>query len=110
MSVVVDGLSWILLFAGGAVTVIGSVGLVRFPDFFTRMHAASVTDTGGVGLLVFGLLLQAGWTQVGLKLVLICLLLLFTGPVATHALAKAAIHGKLEPWRRQDAGMPSSKP
>ena len=109
MEIVLDGLSWLLIAGGGVLTVIGAVGLLRFPDFFTRLHAASLTDTGGLGLLVLGLLLQAGPTQVGLKLVLVMLFLLYTGPVATHALAKAALGRGLQPWRRS-AEDSTSKP
>ena len=78
-------------------TITGAIGLVRFPDLYTRMHAVGVTDTGGAGLMLVGLMLQAGLTLVTVKLVLILWFLLFTGPVASHALAKAALHGKLEP-------------
>ena len=73
------------------------------------MHAASVTDTGGLGLIIIGLILHTGMNQVALKLFLILLFLLFTSPVATHALAKAALHGRLQPWTREE-DEESSKP
>lgn len=92
-----DILSWALLLAGGATIVVGGIGLVRLPDFFARLHAVSITDTLGAALVITGLLIQAGATLVSLKLLLILLFLLFTGPTATHALAKAALHGKLAP-------------
>ncbi|MDA0224681.1 MAG: monovalent cation/H(+) antiporter subunit G [Proteobacteria bacterium] len=88
---VLDILSWTLLLGGTAFCLIGAVGLLRMPDFFTRMHAASVTDTLGAGLILAGLMLQAGFTLVMVKLVAIGLLIFFTSPTATHALAKAAI-------------------
>ena len=97
MSAILDVVSWVLLLTGGFLIVTGAAGMMRFPDLYTRMHAASVTDTGGAGLLLFGLMLQAGFTLVTVKLVLILWFLLFTGPVASHVLAKAALHGKLEP-------------
>ncbi len=97
MSVVVEVISWAALLTGGFLIITGGIGLLRFPDLYTRMHAASVTDTGGAGLVLFGLMLQAGLTIVTVKLVLILWFLLFTGPVASHVLAKAALHGKLEP-------------
>ena len=75
---------------GGVFCVIGAVGLLRMPDLYTRMHAASVTDTLGAGLILAGLILQAGLTLVTAKLVVIALLILFTTPTATHALARAA--------------------
>jgi multicomponent Na+:H+ antiporter subunit G len=97
VSAVLDIVSWVALLAGGFLIITGGIGLVRFPDLYTRMHAASVTDTGGAGLVLFGLMLQAGLTLVTVKLVLILWFLLFTGPVASHVLAKAALHGELEP-------------
>ena len=97
MSAVADILSWICLAVGGAFCVVGALGLVRMPDFYTRMHAASVTDTVGAGLMLLGMLLQAGLSLVAVKLLMIGLLLLFTNPAATHALAKAARARGLEP-------------
>ena len=88
----IDLLSWACLAAGGLFCVIGALGLLRMPDFFTRMHAASITDTLGAGLILFGLMLQAGLTLVTAKLAIIALLIFFTSPTATHALAKAASH------------------
>ena len=85
IAAIIDVLSWICLVAGGAFCVIGGVGLLRMPDFYTRMHAASVTDTLGMGLMMLGMVLQAGLTLVSAKLVMIVLLLLLTGPAATHA-------------------------
>ena len=97
MSAMLDAASWAALMLGGFLILTGAFGLLRFPDLYTRMHAAGVTDTGGAGLVLLGLMLQAGFTLVTVKLVLILWFLLFTGPVATHALAKAALHGKLAP-------------
>lgn len=96
MALLADILSWLLLLAGGFFVVVGSVGLLRFPDFFTRIHAASIVDTLGAGLILLGLLVQSpGWVGAA-KLVLILLFLELTGPTATHALAKAALHGGLK--------------
>lgn len=104
MSTVIDIASWVLLAAGGFFSVVGALGLVRMPDFFTRMHAASVTDTLGAGLVLLGLMLQAGWTLVMVKLVFIGLLIFFTSPTSTHALARAAIARGLKPLlHRNDA-------
>lgn len=97
MSALLDGLSWFCLLAGGAFCVVGAVGMLRMPDLFTRMHAASVVDTLGAGLILLGLLLQAPSWQVGAKLAVIMVLLVFTSPAATHALAKAAVARGLKP-------------
>lgn len=97
IDVLIDGLSWACLLAGGVFCGIGALGLLRMPEFYTRLHAASVTDTLGAGLVLLGLILQAGLTLVAVKLVMIGLLLFFTGPVAAHALAKAALNRGLKP-------------
>ena len=97
MSAVLQVISWAALLTGGFLIITGGIGLLRFPDLYTRMHAASVTDTGGASLVLLGLMLQAGLTIVTVKLALILWFLLFTGPVSSHVLAKAALHGKLAP-------------
>ncbi len=97
MKTILDILSWACLLGGGMVIIIGAIGLIRFPDFFTRIHAASVIDTLGCMLIFAGLILQAGPGLVTIKLLLIILFILFTSPASTHALAKSALHGKLEP-------------
>ena len=107
-SLLIDILSWFCLLAGGLFCAIGALGLLRMPDFYTRTHAASVTDTLGAGLILLGLMLQAGLTLITVKLVMIGLLLCFTGPVAAHALAKAAMKRGLLPLLA-DAGSASSR-
>jgi len=108
MSAAIDIASWALLAAGGLFCIVGAVGLLRMPDFYTRMHAASVTDTLGAGLILLGLILQAGWTLVAAKLVMIGLLIFFTSPAATHALARAALGRGLQPLldRREEPSNP----
>jgi multicomponent Na+:H+ antiporter subunit G len=91
MAVLIDLLSWLALLGGVAFALIGSVGLLRMPDFYTRLHAAGITDTLGAGLILLGLALQAGWTLVSVKLLLILLFMWFTSPIATHALSRAAL-------------------
>lgn len=105
---VLDSASWILLATGAVLAVIGGAGMLRFPDFYTRMHAASVIDTGGMLLIMAGLALQAGWSLVTAKLVLIVLFLLLTGPTATHALAHAALRSGVAPLLA-DAGEDDDK-
>lgn len=98
----IDALSWALILGGAFFTITGMIGLLRMPDFFTRLHAASVTDTLGAGLLCCGLMLQAGPTLVTAKLLFILALLFFTGPAITHALAQAALHAGVEPKLEED--------
>jgi multicomponent Na+:H+ antiporter subunit G len=100
MQAVVDIASWALLVAGGVFCVIGTIGLIRLPDVFARLHGASVTDTLGVGFLVAGMALQAGFSLVTLKLFVILFLIGLTSPAATHALAQAALHAGVRPNAR----------
>jgi multicomponent Na+:H+ antiporter subunit G len=105
----INVLSWILLLSGGAFGIIGGLGLLRFPDFYTRLHAAGVTDTLCALLIVLGLALQSGFSLLTIKLFLILLFLLFTAPTATHALARAAVIDKIEPQLADPSqGEPSS--
>lgn len=97
MSVPLDFLSWVCLVAGGMFCAVGGLGLVRMPDFYTRMHAAGVTDTLGAGLMLLGMMLQAGFSLITVKLIMVGLLIFFASPTATHALAKAARTRGLEP-------------
>jgi len=100
---VMDIISWIALLLGGFLCISGGVGIFRFPDFYTRMHAASVTDTLGSGLIILGLLLQSNfeWLVVT-KLLFIVLFIFLTSPTSSHALAKAAMHARLKPWQSSD--------
>lgn len=105
MSAVLDIVSWICLAAGGLFCVIGAIGLLRMPDLYTRMHATSVIDTLGAGLILLGLALQAGFTLVLVKLIIIGLLIFFASPTSAHALGKAALARKLKPARVDEASL-----
>lgn len=107
MSALADILSWIFLAAGGAFCVIGGVGLIRMPGFYTRAHAASVIETLGAGLVLAGLLLQAGWTLAAVKVVMLGLLIFFASPTATHALTRAALLRGIKPVLAGDKEGPS---
>lgn len=100
MTMLLDLLSWVCLLAGGAFGIIGGIGMLRLPDFFSRIHAAGITDTMAAGLILLGLALQSGLALVTVKLFLIFLFLTFTSPTASHALAKAALHGGARPLVR----------
>jgi len=87
-------LQWVtaILAAGGGVFVlIGGIGALRMPDLYTRMHAASLTDTLGSLLILSALMLQYGLSLATLKLCAIAIFLLFTSPVSTYALGNAAL-------------------
>lgn len=97
MGSLVDLLSWAALLGGGFFYVVGAVGLNRMPDLFTRMHAVSVSESLGIGLLTLGMALQAGLSLVTVKLVIIMVVMMWTGSIATHALARAALHDGEKP-------------
>jgi multicomponent Na+:H+ antiporter subunit G len=104
MEYVIDMASWLLLIGGGTFVFIGGVGALRMPDFYTRMHAASLTDTLGTVLILVGIILQAGLSLAAIKLAAIMLFLLLTCPTAAYALANAARLSSLKPerWVRDD--------
>ena len=97
MSAILDFASWILLVAGGLFVFIGGVGALRMPNFYTRMHAASLTDSMGSILIIVGIMLQAGFSLATVKLLAILAFLLLTGPTATYALANAALLSGMKP-------------
>jgi len=94
---VLDTLSWVLLCLGGCFVVIGGIGALRLPGFYTRLHAASLTDTMATILIFTGIILQAGFSLAALKLLAIMVFLLITGPTASYALANAALQSGLKP-------------
>ena len=89
--------SWVLFGLGGLLVVAGALGILRFPDFYTRLHAAGVTDTIGADLVLLAMALQADDPITVLKLALIFVFLILTSPVSTHAAAHAAFVGGLNP-------------
>ena len=85
-----DLVSWICLVIGSLFCLIGGIGMLRMPDFYTRGHAAGVTDTLGAGLILLGLMFQAGFGLVAVKLAMVLFFLFVTSPTSTHALFKSA--------------------
>ena len=94
---IIDILSWICLLSGGVLGVVGGIGMHRFPDVYSRQHAAGTTDTLCATFILLGLGLQAGLSLAAFKLALIFILLFITSPTASHALANAAMHSGLKP-------------
>ena len=90
--------STILLLVGSVFTLIGSIGIVRMPEVFTRLHAAGITDTLGAAGVLLGVALKAGFSLLLIKLLLMLAFLLLLNPTACHALARAALHGLRRPW------------
>ncbi len=87
----------LLVLSGAVFMLIGALGVVRLPDFWARLHAASVTDSAGMILMFLGMAVWSGLSLITVKLVIIGLFLFLTGPTATHATANAAYVSGLRP-------------
>lgn len=92
-----DVVTAVCLAVGALFAVIGGIGILRFPDFFTRLHAGGITDTLGAGLILGGLAFQTAVSLQTVKLVMILFFMLVTSPTAAHALSRAALHSGLKP-------------
>ena len=97
ITLLVDLISWALVLAGAFFMLVGGIGVLRLPDFFTRQHAAGVTDTMGANLILIALIIQSPAGADTVRLVLILAFLFITGPTASHALAQAAISTGIRP-------------
>jgi len=99
-----DVFSWIALMAGAFFCLVGAAGLLRMPDFWARTHAAGLTDTLGAGLILVGLMIQAGASLVTVKLLMILGFLYVASPTAGHALFRAA-HARGVAFSEQTEGV-----
>ena len=97
MDLVIDLATWALMLAGIFFMLVGGIGVLRMPDVFNRGHAAGMIDSLGAPLVLMALMLQAGWSLLLLKLLLIWIFLWFTVPVAGHAVARSALLGGVKP-------------
>ncbi len=98
-------MNWLAAFLmlwGAFFFLTGTVGYVRFPDCFTRMHAVGKSDTLGAFLSLLGIACYTGWTLLSLKMIFVAVFILIANPTATHALARAALASGLQPWVRRD--------
>ena len=98
MSIITEIVSGIFLVIGAVAMLVGGIGILRLPDLFTRLHAVGIIDTLGVAAILIGLAFMAGWGLVLIKLAIIFALLMLLNPSASHALARAAVHGAKKPW------------
>jgi multicomponent Na+:H+ antiporter subunit G len=102
MTIIVSNIiSMVFIFTGLFFIVAGTVGLIRFPDFYSRMHATGKCDTLGVGLMIIGLIIYNGLNFISVKLLFLVIFIFVANPVATHAIARAAYKVGLRPWRRE---------
>jgi len=112
MEMVLEVLAWVSIVAGLFFMLVGTLGVLRLPDVYTRLHAAGMTDTMGAGFLLLGMAFQTvidmmhgetSYWLVLVRLVFVYAFLLFTSPIATHALARAGLAGGVEPWTNEEA-------
>lgn len=92
MITIIEWLSALLVLIGSIFCLIGAFGIIKMPDFISRVHAASLIDSFGAILIITGLIIQAGFTLTAIKLAMILFFLLVTGPTAIHALVNTALH------------------
>ena len=90
----------VLLGLGLFFMAVTAIGLVRLPDFFSRVHSVSKSETLGIALVLLGLIAHQGFDQTSLKLGLIALFVFITNPVAAHVLTRSAVRSGPMPWRR----------
>ncbi len=103
MAILLDIVTFLCLVVGILSMLIGSYGLLKLPDMFARMHAAGMVDTLGLGLIMVGLIVQAGFSLISFKLFLIVVFVVYTGPAVTHALAQAALNAGMKPMLHNDS-------
>lgn len=106
--IVIGWLSDMCLLLGGFLAFTGAVGLLRLPNFFTRLHAASVTESLAAMLLIIGIILDSGFTLDAAKLVLLIFIMIIASPTVTHALCRAAAHGGTTPQMQTKNSLKSS--
>lgn len=97
MTFLIETTAMFCLLIGSFLCISGGIGILRFPDFYTRMHAVGVTDTLAAAMILIGLMFSSPDSTVVIKLMMILLLTLFVNPTASHALARAAMHNGLKP-------------
>ena len=94
-------LSIVLIGSGAFFLLMGAIGMLRFPDLYTRMHAAGKCDTLGSLLVLTGLACYGGLSLASVKILLIALFIFLTSPTATNAIARAAFKNKMPLWTRE---------
>ncbi len=92
----------LLFIAGSFFLIVGAIGIIRFPDFYTRMHPAGKCDTLGQALILLGLIIYEGASFISIKMLFIIIFIFVATPTATHAIAKAAYVAGVEPWKKGD--------
>ena len=100
MDMLVLVLSGLSIAIGVIALLIGSLGLIKLPDVYCRIHAVGMIDTAGASFIILGMIIQQGFSLVSFKLALIGVFLFFTSPIATHAVAQVAHKMGIKPVGR----------
>ena len=95
-------ISYILIIIGSFFVISGAIGIIRFPDFYSRMHPAGLIDSAGAPLILVGCAVQYGISFTSFKIIILIAFLLFTGSTSTHILSKAAMLTGLKPYGKVD--------
>ncbi|MBU1149739.1 MAG: monovalent cation/H(+) antiporter subunit G [Pseudomonadota bacterium] len=101
---ITDILAGTAMIGGAFFLLVGSIGLIRLPDFYSRNHATGKSDTLGIMLVIFGLMLIEGFSLNSAKLFFALIFVFLTNPTGTHALTNAALLSGLKPWFRKNTG------
>jgi multicomponent Na+:H+ antiporter subunit G len=119
MDMPVQVLSGLSIGIGVIALLIGSLGLIKLPDVYCRIHAVGMIDTAGASFIILGMIIHQGFSLVSFKLALIGVFLFFTSPIATHAVAQVAHKmgvkpvgrnlGKALPTNKSNAKKPNAK-
>lgn len=97
---ILNTIALIIIICGLFFMVVGAIGLLRLPDFYTRAHASGKCDTLGEGLMLLGFILYEGATLVSLKLLLLIIFIFISSPTAVHALVNVAYARGVRPWQK----------
>ena len=101
MELLIELFSYFFISIGSILILIGSIGLLRLPDVFSRIHAVGMIDTAGIGFIILGLLLHSGCSNTSIKLIIMGAILFFTSPISGHAVAISAKQNDLKPILKQ---------
>ena len=97
MALLIELFSYLFILIGSILILVGSIGLLRLPDVFSRIHAVGMIDTAGIGFIILGLLLHSGFSSTSIKLIIMGAILFFTSPISGHAVAISAKQNNLKP-------------
>lgn len=94
-------IAYLFIFLGLVLMFFGTLGIIRFPDIYTRLQTSSKCDAAGAIALLVGLMVREGLDSLSLRILIILVFLLLTNPVASHAIARSAAIRGIKPWRKK---------